>query len=200
MAQTTNYNFEIPDDTDLVKDGALAMRDLGQDVDTAMFTALAGQKAGMFWLNTTSFSAVSGVDVNNVFNEDFQNYRVILKYQPSSAADVLLRFRSVGGTSTVANYFYTRLRHSGAASTTTFETAANQTSILLGNENTSVAFDLYDIQKTGQKSGVGVARKPTRVFETVLYGTIETTVFTGLNLSIASGDITGTIQVFGYKD
>jgi hypothetical protein len=34
MATTTNYGFEIPEDTDLVKDGALAMRTLGQDIDT----------------------------------------------------------------------------------------------------------------------------------------------------------------------
>jgi hypothetical protein len=34
MATTTNYGFEIPDDTDLVKDGALAMRTLGQEIDT----------------------------------------------------------------------------------------------------------------------------------------------------------------------
>jgi hypothetical protein len=159
-----------------------------------------GDVNGLVHINTTSFSAVSGVDVDDVFNEDFQNYRVILKYERSSAANVLLRFRSVDGTSTVASYFYTRLRHAGSTSTTTFQTASSQTSILLGDDNNSVAFDLYDIQKTSRKSGVGVARKTDRTFETVLYGTTQTTVFTGLNLSIASGNITGTIQVFGYKD
>jgi hypothetical protein len=34
MAITTNYGWGTPDDTDLVKDGALAIRDLGQDIDT----------------------------------------------------------------------------------------------------------------------------------------------------------------------
>ena len=34
MATTTNYGWGTPDDTDLVKDGALAIRDLGQDIDT----------------------------------------------------------------------------------------------------------------------------------------------------------------------
>lgn len=33
MATTTNFGFETPDDTDLVKDGALAMRTLGDDID-----------------------------------------------------------------------------------------------------------------------------------------------------------------------
>jgi hypothetical protein len=34
MATTTNYNWTTPDDTDLVKDGASAIRSLGTDVDT----------------------------------------------------------------------------------------------------------------------------------------------------------------------
>ena len=37
MANTTNYNWETPDDTDLVKDGALAIRTLGSAVDTTVF-------------------------------------------------------------------------------------------------------------------------------------------------------------------
>jgi len=34
MANTTNYNWETPDDTDLVKDGASAIRTLGNSIDT----------------------------------------------------------------------------------------------------------------------------------------------------------------------
>jgi len=38
MATTTNYGWETPDDTDLVKDGAAAIRTLGSSIDTTMFT------------------------------------------------------------------------------------------------------------------------------------------------------------------
>lgn len=34
MANTTNYNWETPDDTDLVKDGAAAIRTLGNSIDS----------------------------------------------------------------------------------------------------------------------------------------------------------------------
>jgi hypothetical protein len=34
MATTTNYSWETPDDTDLVKDGAAAIRTLGSSIDT----------------------------------------------------------------------------------------------------------------------------------------------------------------------
>jgi hypothetical protein len=36
MATTTNFGWETPDDTDLVKDGAAAMRTLGSAIDTSM--------------------------------------------------------------------------------------------------------------------------------------------------------------------
>lgn len=36
MATTTNFGWETPDDTDLVKDGASAIRTLGQAIDTSM--------------------------------------------------------------------------------------------------------------------------------------------------------------------
>jgi hypothetical protein len=35
MATTTNYGWTTPDDTDLVKDGAAAIRTLGSSIDTS---------------------------------------------------------------------------------------------------------------------------------------------------------------------
>jgi hypothetical protein len=45
MATTTNFGWETPDDTDLVKDGALAMRTLGNAIDTS-FVDLKGGTTG----------------------------------------------------------------------------------------------------------------------------------------------------------
>lgn len=36
MALSPNYSFPEPDDSDFVKDGALAMRDLGDAIDTTI--------------------------------------------------------------------------------------------------------------------------------------------------------------------
>jgi hypothetical protein len=38
MATTTNYSWTTPDDTDLVKDGASAIRSLGSAIDSTVFT------------------------------------------------------------------------------------------------------------------------------------------------------------------
>lgn len=45
MATTTNFGWETPDDTDLVKDGAAAMRTLGNSID-ASFVDLKGGTTG----------------------------------------------------------------------------------------------------------------------------------------------------------
>jgi hypothetical protein len=45
MATTTNFGWETPDDTDLVKDGASAMRTLGNSIDTS-FVDLKGGTSG----------------------------------------------------------------------------------------------------------------------------------------------------------
>ena len=45
MANTTNFNWETPDDTDLVKDGAAAMRTLGNSIDSS-FVDLKGGTTG----------------------------------------------------------------------------------------------------------------------------------------------------------
>ena len=42
MATTTNYGWTTPDDTDLVKDGAAAIRTLGSAVDTSFVDLLGG--------------------------------------------------------------------------------------------------------------------------------------------------------------
>lgn len=45
MATTTNYGWETPDDTDLVKDGAAAIRSLGSSIDST-FAELKGGTSG----------------------------------------------------------------------------------------------------------------------------------------------------------
>lgn len=37
MATSPNYGWIEPDDSDFVKDGALAIRDLGDDIDTTVY-------------------------------------------------------------------------------------------------------------------------------------------------------------------
>jgi hypothetical protein len=112
MSNTSAYGWNIPDDTDLVKNGALAIRTLGNAIDTSMNTALGTKKAGMVLLNTTSFSAVASQAINNVFSATYRNYRIVVNITQTTGAGgqiIATRLR-VGGVSAGGNdYAYRRV-------------------------------------------------------------------------------------------
>ena len=54
MANTTNFGWETPDDTDLVKDGALAMRTLGNAIDTSLVDLKGGTTGQVLSKNTNT--------------------------------------------------------------------------------------------------------------------------------------------------
>lgn len=63
MATTTNFGWETPDDTDLVKDGALAIRTLGSAIDTS-FVDLKGGTTGQI-LSKASNTDLDYTWINN---------------------------------------------------------------------------------------------------------------------------------------
>lgn len=71
MANTTNFGWETPDDTDLVKDGAAAIRTLGSSIDTS-FVDLKGGTTGQVLSKTSNtdldFTWVAQDDSNAIQN------------------------------------------------------------------------------------------------------------------------------------
>ena len=71
MATTTNFGWETPDDTDLVKDGALAIRTLGSAIDTSLVD-LKGGTTGQVLSKTSNtdmdFTWVAQDDSNAIQN------------------------------------------------------------------------------------------------------------------------------------
>lgn len=71
MANTTNFNWETPDDTDLVKDGAAAIRTLGSAIDTSLVD-LKGGTTGQILSKATNtdmdFTWVAQDDSNAIQN------------------------------------------------------------------------------------------------------------------------------------
>lgn len=54
MANTTNFGWETPDDTDLVKDGAAAIRTLGSAIDTSMVDLKGGTTGQILSKNSST--------------------------------------------------------------------------------------------------------------------------------------------------
>jgi len=71
MANTTNFNWETPDDTDLVKDGALAIRTLGSAIDTSLVDLKGGTTDQVLAKNSNTdmdFKWVTSDDANAIQN------------------------------------------------------------------------------------------------------------------------------------
>jgi hypothetical protein len=69
MATTTNFGWETPDDTDLVKDGAAAIRTLGQSIDTSMADLEGGTTGQVLAKNSNTdmdFIWTNGGDITEV--------------------------------------------------------------------------------------------------------------------------------------
>jgi hypothetical protein len=202
MATTTNYGFEVPDDTDLVKDGAAAMRELGQDVDTQLFTALGGNYPGLRLVKKQTIgSAVASVNVPGAFSATYDAYKIIVSGGVSSANNTGINL-SFGAT--IAGYVYSFgvfsngfAAGSGSTSAASFlnigECDTNK--IMLSFETVNPNLAKHTL--VNSPGGYNSANQNSR---TAYYGVLpNTTQYTDFTITPSTGTFTGgTIYVYGY--
>lgn len=161
MGNTTNFGWETPDDTDLVKDGAAAMRTLGNSID-ASFVDLKGGTTGQV------LSKASGTDLDFTWvaqddSNAIQNAIVDAKGDliAATAADTPARL-AVG-----TNGQYLKANNATATGlewadiSAGGETLISTTSITSGNSNTTISsipatynrLRLFYVVTTGSGSG-----------------------------------------------
>ena len=206
---TTNYGFDIPQSTDLVKDGATAIATLGQDIDTAMNTALGTKKAGMVLLNTTSFSGVASQTLPaNTFTSAYANYRVIIKAKSDSAnQNASVRMVTAGTPNSSAIYNKQHLDvYGGTVSGAQYngQTAMTDLFVVSLNYDCYTIFDLFSPQATNYTSATVLQNLnnsgSSTQFRLNFYNTSATTSFDSLQIyPNTSGNITGSVTVYGYN-
>jgi hypothetical protein len=205
MPNTANYSFPTPADTDLVKNGADAIRDLGDAVDTAMNTALGTKKSGLVLLNTTSFSAVASQSFNDVFSATYENYRIVGTLAGSGTLNLLFRFRVAGSDNSTSNYTYSF----GRARSTDFQTTfsgASQTSAQIGvvaqttNAKMPFSFDIYQPFASFYSCGLGFQQDNSNAAQNMGgWYFVGNTSFTGFSLITSTGTMSGEVSIYGYN-
>jgi hypothetical protein len=150
MATTTNFGWETPDDTDLVKDGALAIRTLGSAIDTSLVDLKGGttgqvlskasntdmdfswttSAAGgsLIFITSSTFSASSAVNINNCFSSTYKNYYIVVENTSiATGSDVRLRarLRVSGSDNSTSNYYESRQGRTWYSSPASFEGSTN---------------------------------------------------------------------------
>jgi hypothetical protein len=159
---------------------------------------------GLIHLKTfTATAATSPLSVTSVFSSAYSNYRVVIYMAPSTSIGCTLRLlNSVGTQITDANYAYSNVRtdSSGGSSFVNDSNGRNQTSaaLITTSRQFVLSLDFYS---------------PNLVLPTIITGTGSmalgnnysfsasldlTTQATGFDFILSTGNVTGTISVYGY--
>jgi hypothetical protein len=72
MANTTSFGWETPDNTDLVKDGALAIRTLGEAIDTSFKGVAINAQTGVTYTAVLADGLNKIVTMDNASANDFK--------------------------------------------------------------------------------------------------------------------------------
>lgn len=155
--------------------------------------------AGLDLITAQSFTAVSSLSVNNCFDADYENYRIVLHCSQSATNTTRLRLRAAGVDDTASIYTYAVGQFIPGWGT--LENATS-TSGCVGYCSAAAyevaAMDIF-------KPAVAV---PTFILSDGSYGLRLTgqtyhsaaTAFDGFTLYPASGTFTGNLRVYGYRN
>jgi len=152
-----------------------------------------------------TFSGVTSVSLNGVFTSTYVNYRVFIDAIGSgSSVTSSLRFRASGTDNTTANY-QTLANYVARSSASIYRVLDSSywdiIGMTTGNTNRAV-IDVMGPQLATQTHGavtaIGYTNQEQSNFGGYLFG--ATTQFDGLTFYVASGTITGTIRIYGYRN
>jgi hypothetical protein len=158
-------------------------------------------QGGLVLLNTTTFSAQSTVSINNVFSAIYSNYKIIINYGGSVGTTSRIKFR-VGGVDNSADYYTQSWTVSAGSGTGALEGPVT-TGYLIGSHTGTNHLSSFEIGLPF------LSTQPTTYFGSRAYSAdmqIKSGIhnvsasFDGFTLIPASGNLTGTIQVYGYKN
>jgi hypothetical protein len=221
---TTNFGWDIPQSTDLVKDGATAIAALGQDIDTAFVDFKGGTtgqvlkktsgtdldvewgtaSSGLTLINTTSFSAVASQSINDVFSTTYNNYLISFDYVNSLEDNLRMRMRVSGADNSSANYGYARFNfRAGGSSTSGGHTETDWIVGGAGNaRKANASINLFSpfLTTNTTYNSLSANSNGTFAYGDVFAGNMSvTTSYTGFTFYVGSGTTTGTVNIFGFN-
>jgi hypothetical protein len=201
MGTTSNYSWPIPEDTDLVKDGAEAIRDLGNAIDTSA----ADFGGGLVHIETQTFSAVSAVDFDGVFSADYDSYEILLSAAASTPVHLRLRFRA-GGVSDTSNLYRTQIIFAQSTTLNASRPEAPGTLASFAGSNNIATNEIVNIQ-INVRNPFATKRTPFNTHwnsngESLVLGggSFDGNIsFDGIQILPNTGNITGSMSVYGYR-
>lgn len=204
MPTTTNNGWTIPADTDLVKNGALAIRTLGNAIDTTL-GVYSASTAGLVKISTTTFSAVSSIALpNNTFSSTYTNYRIVFNHVGTTDNNFRMRMRASGTDNTSSAYYWVLTGQRDTGGNYQYN-GTGETSAFIQNISTQkrqhLIFDIcrpFEAEETSMTGKCISSDSTSALFlNTTMFHAVNTS-YDSANFYPASGTITGTVTVYGY--
>jgi len=154
----------------------------------------------------TTFTASALPFINGCFSSTYENYRINMNLSTSAVTTVRFRFR-FGTSTTESGAFYDRFGFQVLAGTVTNNSFAGGQSCPLvsttsgGTEMAPVIIEMMSPNKAVKTVSVPRSwNSASGANEFLTLRMNNTTQYTGFEISVDSGTISGTIRVYGYRD
>lgn len=163
--------------------------------------------SGLVLLNTTSFSGVSSVSVNDVFSATYERYLILPNLIGTANGKLNMRMRVSGSDNSSTNYRQQSLNPSAANLNSGRVTG--QTSWQIGRMHSEAAIYTYtrtEIQNPFETTyTAGFSQWSDAITGNIDFGTASlgldvTTSYTGFTLLAENGNMTGSVRVYGYSE
>jgi len=175
-----------------------------------MISTADRQAIGLWKVASGSFSGASvsaAVDIDNVFTNDFDNYRIIFRTLSSVSGNVLIQFRNTAGSIVSdLNYYNEHTRSYLGSVDAAYNNAANQSLIATqyGNSWTNIVIDMNSPNLASSTVWVGPYNTLNAGVPHSLVGNgggmyFPSVQFRGLLLYPTSGTIQGDYSIYGYR-
>jgi hypothetical protein len=157
---------------------------------------------GLTLINTTSFSAVSAVNLPAAtFSATYQNYRILFVFDNSTSISHTIRLRTGGVDASGANYNTKGLFSGTTGSVGNINTALGTSWYgFTGSSATTISLEVYRPFEATPTLGFGTHyANGTGDQRLSHFDHSLSTSYDALSLICSTGNITGTVRVYGYN-
>ena len=183
--------------------GAVLTADAGET--TGLKWAAAGSVGGLVHIKTESFSAVSGVPIDDIFSATYTNYLINFQATFTATSTLTFRYRTTApaDNSSGVNFTQTLQGATSTVSCSLVDNGATSTSVQSVVNGSRVPlilniFSPYQNQVTNAYGELALGGAPLNKTFTTLHN--AATVFQGISFLVGSGTMTGYAKIYGYKE